>query len=116
MCAGVETATAVVTGVMTLAGLFTGWLGYRIRYRGDAHLIAGYRSGTPADVERLSRVVGRVGLLIGTVTVFAGLIYPVLWIDPRGKTLYWLGYTIVVLVLSGYAVLATRQSVFGPNQ
>lgn len=108
--------TAIVTGVMALSGAFTGWLGYRIRYHGDVHLIAGYRSGMPADTEALSRVVGGVVLMIGVVTVLASLLYPVLDIVPADEVTYWSGYTIVVLVFSGYAVLAARRYVSEPDQ
>jgi len=109
MIAGIETDTAVVTATMALSGIVTGWLGYRIRYHADVHLIAGYRSGMHADTEALARVVGRVVLAVAAVTVLAGLLYPVLHILPAGEVAYWSGYTIVVVVLSGYAVLATRR-------
>jgi hypothetical protein len=109
MIAEISTNTAVVTAVMVLTGAFTGWLGYRIRYRGDVHLIAGYRGDAPADAEALSRVVGRVVLVVAAVTVLAGLIYPMLVVSPGAEVTYWSGYTAIVLVLSGYAVLTSRQ-------
>ncbi|MBB6645610.1 DUF3784 domain-containing protein [Halobellus sp. MBLA0160] len=109
MVAGISTNTAVVTAVTVLTGVFIGWLGYRIRYRGDVHLIAGYRGGAPTDAEALSRVVGRVVLVVAAVTVLAGLIYPMLIISPSAEVTYWSGYTAIVLVLSGYAVLTSRQ-------
>ena len=109
MTAEMSTNAAVVTVVMVLAGVFTGWLGYRIRYRGDVHLIAGYRAGEPADAEELSRVVGRSVLVVAAVTVFAGLAYPMLMIGPGAEVSYWAGYTAIILVVSGYAVLTSRQ-------
>jgi hypothetical protein len=109
MIAEISTNTAVVTAVMILAGVFTGWLGYRIRYPGDVHLIAGYRDGALADAEALSRVVGRVVLAVAAVTVLAGLMYPMLIISPGAEVTYWSGYTAIVLILSGYAVLTGRQ-------
>ena len=108
MIAEISTNTAVVTVVMVLAGVFTGWLGYRIRYRGDVHLIAGYRAGEPTDAEELSRVVGRSVLIAAAVTVLAGLTYPMLIISPGAEVTYWAGYTAIVLIVSGYAVLTSR--------
>ena len=108
MIAEISTNTAVVTAVMVLTGVFTGWLGYRIRYRGDVHLIAGYQGGTPADAEALSRVVGREVLVVA-VSVLAGLTYPMLVISPGAEVTYWSGYTAIILILSGYAVLTSRQ-------
>jgi hypothetical protein len=99
MIAEISTNTAVVTAVMVLTGVFTGWLGYRIRYRGDVHLIAGYRGDAPADAEALSRVVGRVVLVVAAVTVLAGLIHPMLVISPGAELTYWSGYTAIVLIL-----------------
>ena len=109
MIAEISTNTVAVTAVMVLTGVFTGWLGYRIRYRGDVHLIAGYQGGTPADAEALSRVVGRVVLGVAAVSVLAGLIYPTLAISPSAEVTYWSGYAAVVLILSGYAALISRQ-------
>ena len=109
MIAEISTNTAVVTVVMVLAGVFTGWLGYRIRYRGDVHLIAGYRAGEPADAEELSRVVGRSVLVVAVITVLAGLTYPMLIISPGAEVSYWTGYTIIILMISGYAVLTSRK-------
>lgn len=109
MVTGLGTDTAVVTGTMVLTGVFTGWLGYRIRYRGDVHLIAGYRDGVTADTEALSRAVGRVVLVVAALTVLAGLIYPVLNTGSAAAVTYWSGYTAIVLVLSGYAVVASRR-------
>jgi len=114
MIAGIETSTAVVTATMALSGVVTGWLGYRIRYHTDVHLIAGYRNGMRADTEALARVVGRVVLAVAAVTVLAGLLYPVLETIPVGETAYWSGYTTLVVVLSGYAMLATRRHVPKP--
>jgi hypothetical protein len=109
MIGEISTNAAVVTVVMVSTGVFTGWLGYRIRYRGDVHLIAGYQGGTPADAEALSRVVGRVVLGVAAVSVLAGLIYPTLSISPGTEATYWSGYTAIVLLLSGYAVLTSRR-------
>jgi membrane associated rhomboid family serine protease len=114
MIAGIGTDTAVVTATLVLSGVVTGWLGYRIRYRGDVRLIAGYRSGMRADTETLTRVVGRVVLAVAAVTVLAGLLYPVLSIDPADGVTYWAGYTIVVVILSGYAVLTARRYLSEP--
>jgi hypothetical protein len=115
MATELGTDTAVVTGVMGFSGVLIGWLGYRIRYHGDVNLIAGYRSGMPADTEALSRVVGGVVVIIAVVTILAGLLYPVLDIVPGDEVTYWSGYTIVVLVFSGYAVLATRRYASEPD-
>jgi Ca2+/Na+ antiporter len=109
MVTEIRTNTAIVIAVMVLTGVFTGWLGYRIRYRGDVHLIAGYRAGAPADAEALARVIGSVVLVVAAVTVFAGLIYPTLIISPGAEVTYWFGYTAIVLILSGYAFLTSRQ-------
>lgn len=111
---GLGTEVAVVTGTMVLTGVFAGWLGYRIRYRGDVHLIAGYRDGMSADTEALSRAVGRAVLAVAAVTVFAGLLYPVLNSGSDVAVIYWSGYTVIVLVLSGYAVLVGRQYIDEP--
>jgi len=109
MIGEISTNAAVVTVVMVSTGVFTGWLGYRIRYRGDVHLIAGYQGGTPADAEALSRVVGRVVLAVAAVSVLAGLMYPILAISSGAEVTYWSGYTAIVLLLSGYAVLTSRR-------
>jgi hypothetical protein len=111
MIAGLGTDTTVVVGVLVLTGVFTGWLGYRIHYRGDVHLIAGYHRGMSADTEALSRVVGRIVLILAAATILAGLLYPVLTSSPADEVAYWSGYTVVVFVLSGYAVFAARQCV-----
>ncbi|SHG57058.1 DUF3784 domain-containing protein [Halobaculum gomorrense] len=116
MAIALGTDITVVIGVMALSGVFTGWLSYRIRYRGDVHLIAGYRSGMAADTEALSRVVGGVVLIIAVVTVLASLLYPVLDSIPVDEVTYWSGYTIAVLVFSGYAVLTARKYVSEPDQ
>jgi hypothetical protein len=109
MIAEISTNTVAVTAMMLLTGVFTGWLGYRIRYRGDVRLIAGYQGGTPADAEALSRVVGRVVLGVAAVSVLAGLMYPILAISPGAEVTYWSGYTAIVVILSGYAVLTSRR-------
>jgi hypothetical protein len=111
---GLGTEIAVVTGTMVLTGIFTGWLGYRIRYRGDVHLISGYRDGMAADTEALSRTVGRAVLAVAAVTVLAGLLYPVLNSGSDVAVTYWSGYAVVVLVLSGYAVLAGQRCIDEP--
>jgi hypothetical protein len=89
----VATESLAIAGLMTLVGLCLGWLGYRIRFRGDYHLIAGYRSGAVANPEELAGLVGGVTAGLGVVTVFYGLVALVvdagLW--------YWLSYTLVVL-------------------
>lgn len=113
MSDGIETETAVVTAMMALSGVVIGWLGYRIRHHGDVHLIAGYHDGMRADKEALARVVGRVVLVVAAVTVLAGLVYPVLNTIPPDEVTYWSGYTVVVVLLSGYAVSATRR--YGPE-
>jgi hypothetical protein len=110
---GVGTDIVVVTATMVLSGLVTGWLGYRIRYRGDTHLIAGYRSDVAADTDGLARAVGRVVLLVAVVTLVAGLSYPVLEVDTADELAYWSAYTLVVLALAGYAVVASRRYVSG---
>ena len=109
MIGEISTNAAVVTVVMVSTGVFTGWLGYRIRYRGDVHLIAGYQGGTPADAEALSRVVGRVVLAVAAVSVLTGLTYPTLAISLGAEVTYWSGYTAIVAILSGYAVLSSRR-------
>lgn len=116
MAAGFGTDTAVVTGSMLLTGVFIGWLGYRIRFRRDVHLIAGYRRGTTADTEALSRVVGRVVLVLAAVTAFAGVVYPILSRGLADGGIYWSGYTIVVLLLGGYAVVVSRRHVSNPDR
>lgn len=109
MTAEIGTNTATVTAVMVLTGALTGWLGHRIRHRGDVHLIAGYRGGAPTDAEALSRVVGRVVLVTAAGTVLAGLIHPVLIVSPGAEVTYWPGYTAIVLILGGYAASTGRQ-------
>lgn len=114
MVAGVGTDTAVVTGMMSLTGLFTGWLGYRIRYCGDIHLIAGYRDNMDANTDALARAVGTAVLIMAVVTVFAGVLYVGLDAIPINELAYWSGYSMVVLILSGYAVITSRRYVSEP--
>jgi cytochrome c biogenesis factor len=111
MLSGVESETVVVMGVLALGGLFTGWLGYRIRYRSDVSLIAGYDDEISADAEALSRVIGRVVLAVAAITVLSGLLYPVVEGGPIDAGLYWVGYTVIIVVLSGYAVFASQRYV-----
>lgn len=109
MIPGLGTESAVVMGVMALTGLVTGWLGYRIRYHRDLHLIAGYRSGRGADEQALSRVVGGVVLVVAALTVAAGAFSPVVGITQGAEGLYWAAYTGIVLLLGGYAVVVSRR-------
>jgi len=63
----------VVAIGMLLSGLLIGWLGYRIRYQQDYHLISGYRPGTASDEEGLAGLVGGVTIGLGLLTGLWGL-------------------------------------------
>lgn len=109
MAAGVEADSIVVTSVLMLSGAFTGWVGYRIRYRRDVHLIAGYQRDTDADTEALAQAIGRVVLVVAAVTILAGLLYPRMTSSSGDDLAYWAAYTMAILLLSGYALVAGRR-------
>jgi hypothetical protein len=114
MVSGLERDVVVVGAILLVSGLVTGWLGYRIRYRGDVHLIAGYRREMATDTDALARVVGRAVLAVGGVTICAGLGYPLVAAGSDSAGIYWTVYTFVVVLLSGYAVVVGRRHVSPP--
>ncbi|AFK19968.1 MULTISPECIES: DUF3784 domain-containing protein [Haloferax] len=97
--------TTIVVAVLMLTGLGLCYLGYRIRYLKDYHLIAGYRSEEVADADSLARLVGGGTIVIGLVTLLYGAGAIVL----RAGDTYWLSYTVLVLVSAGYLSVQSRQ-------
>lgn len=107
MATGLASDDLLVLAVMALTGAFVSYLGYRIRYRGDVHLVAGYPRDRPVDDDALARVVGRITLAVGALTLAFGLASPFV----ETGLLYWGLYTLLVLALGAYSMVATREFV-----
>jgi len=97
---GTETLAAVA--LMGVAGLLIGYLGYRIRYRGDVVLIAGYDADRVTDDEGLADLVGGVVLALGGVHVGFGL--ALLYFPPNLE--FWMAYLAAMAV--GLGVVQVR--------
>jgi hypothetical protein len=95
-----ETLLAVV--LMLLAGAVICYLGYRIRYRGDVVLIAGYDAERVTDDEGLADLVGGVTIAVGLVHVVFGL--GLLYFPPG--LAFWLVY--VAALFAGLGVVQVR--------
>lgn len=78
-----------------IAGLVCILLGFRIGWRGDVHLIAGYDKDRIADPVGLGRLVGGTCVVLGlALVVMAGAL--VAWPDAEGILTF--GYAVVVIV------------------
>lgn len=67
-----------LAGMILLAvGLLLLYLGYLIRYRGKTSLLAGYRADRVADEEGLAHSAGGGVLLLGLMSVIAGVLIAV---------------------------------------
>lgn len=80
--------------VFTLAALVVGMLGFRIRSRGDVHLIAGYDSDRVSDPAGLARFVGGIcyALAIAALGVAA-----VLLVRPKAAAPIIAGFAFVAV-------------------
>jgi hypothetical protein len=105
MAVELTTDTLVVVGVMALTALFIGWLGYRIRYRGDVYLVAGYREDDVSDPDGVARLVGTATLVFAAATLVFGVLYPL----TSGELAYWGGYLVVAAIVLGYVQIAGRK-------
>lgn len=111
MTGGIRPETTALALLLTVTGGFIGWVGYRILFHRDVELIAGYRNDMTADTEALARSVGAAVLAIAGVTIIAGLSYPLINPSRAAKTVYWVGYTAITLLLTGVAVVSSRRHI-----
>jgi|GEM_PF-1662859 len=104
-----ELDSVIVVLLLGSSGLFTAFIGHRIR-QGELHLISGYRGDEPVDEDRLARSMGRIAYAVAVVTILAALAYALLSIGPDDQLAFWGGYTVLVLLLAGYAQVASRRA------
>jgi hypothetical protein len=102
MALATDTETLVSVALMLLAAAIVCYLGYRIRYRGDVVLIAGYDSDGVTDDEGLGDLVGGVVIALGLVHVVFGL--ALLAVAPNLE--FWLAYLAAMFV--GLGVVQVR--------
>jgi hypothetical protein len=86
--------------VLAIAGTILTTLGYRIRYRGEWHLIGGVDCRLMRDPDGFARWVGSVGLVLGSLTFSAAALA---YTRPDLNTI--LGTSYAGAVLAGTAVL-----------
>jgi len=94
--------TLLAVALVLLGGAVVCYLGYRIRYRGDVVLIAGYDSERVTDDEGLAALVGGVVVALGLVHVVFGL--ALLAVPPTLE--FWLAYVAAMAV--GLGVVQVR--------
>jgi hypothetical protein len=97
----VLTPQAQVVLLLALAGALLSVLGYRIRYRREWHLIAGFRFDILRDPEGFGRWVGSIGILLGSVS-FGAAALALTRPDLNGL----LGTAYAAAFLGGTALLA----------
>jgi hypothetical protein len=102
MTSPAEQETRLAVALMLLAGALVCYLGYRIRYRGDVALIAGYDAERVTDDEGLADLVGGVVIVLGLVHVAFGLGMPYFPLDLA----FWLAYLAAMGV--GIGVVQVR--------
>jgi hypothetical protein len=87
---------------MLFGSLLVGYLGYRIRFRRDVGLIAGYDPETGADDGAMARLVGNLAVGTALLTALYGLAVPFV-----GSSLpFWGSY--VVAVVAGVVFVQVR--------
>lgn len=94
-----------VAVVLALSALSMGGLGYLIRYRKRYHLISGFDPERVSDPDGLAEVVGGGALLLAVLT--AGTAVVELLQETNGTL--WLGYTAMVVGVSGWLLWRTRE-------
>jgi hypothetical protein len=97
-----STETLVAVAVLLGAALVVTYLGYRIRYRGDVVLIAGYDADRVTDEEGLAGLVGGVTVALGLAHVGFGL---GLLVAPPNLA-FWTVYLVVLF--AGLGVVQVR--------
>jgi hypothetical protein len=97
-----DTETLVAVALMLVTAAVIVYLGYRIRYRGDVRLVAGYDPDDVVDDEGLAALVGGVTIALGVVHGLYGL--GLLYFPPT--LAFWSGYLLVFL--GGIAVVQAR--------
>ena len=102
MALNTGTETLVAVALLVLAGVVVGFLGYRIRYRGDVVLIAGYDAERVTDDEGLGSLVGGVVFALGAVHVAFGV--ALLAVSP--DLAFWAAYLVAMAV--GLGVVQVR--------
>jgi len=94
MALSTDAETLAGVALLCFGALVVGYLGYRIRYRGDVFLVAGYDPESVTDPEGLGDFVGGVVLALGGVTA----VYAVgLLADPPDRW-FWGSYLVVFAV------------------
>jgi len=96
--------TLLAVGIMLASAAFVGYLGYRIRYRGDVHLVAGYDADRVTDAAGLADFAGGVTIALGALHVPIGLSLLVAPADAR----FWTAYTL--MLVGGVGVLSVGSS------
>jgi len=99
MAPATDSETLLSALLLFAAGLFIAYLGYRIRYRGDVHLIAGYDAERVTDDEGLAALVGGVTVALGALHPTSGV--ALLYFPP--DLAFWSGYGLAMAV--GLAVV-----------
>jgi hypothetical protein len=102
MALATDSETLFAVAFMLLGAAFICYLGYRIRYRGDVVLIAGYDSERVTDDEGLADLVGGVVIALGLVHVAFGLGMLYFPLDLA----FWLAYLAAMFV--GLGVVQVR--------
>mgnify|MGYP000123809698 CR=1 FL=1 len=105
MALATDSETLVAVALMLLGGAVIGYLGYRIRYRGDVVLIAGYDPERVTDDEGLADLVGGVVIALGLVHVVFGLAMLYFPLDLA----FWLVYLVAMFVGLGVVQVRGRQ-------
>jgi hypothetical protein len=73
MALSTDPETLVSTAVMLGVALVIGYLGYRIRYRGDVRLVAGYDPDRVTDPDAIAGLVGGMVLALAGVSAVYGV-------------------------------------------
>lgn len=92
-----ETAASVLVA-MVASGVLAIYLGYRIRVRGDVHLMSGTRPEYVTDEEGMTRLAGTASVGVGVLTVLYGLLFP--W--APSQAVYWGSYLALAAFAGAY--------------
>jgi hypothetical protein len=100
-----DAETLLAVGIVLASGAFVAYLGYRIRYHRDVHLVAGYDADRVTDAAGLADFAGGILLALGAAHVPVGL---ALLVSSAGSR-FWTAYTLLVLAGVGVLVVGSRR-------
>ena len=92
--------------VLLLTGILLSVLGYRIRFRREWHLIAGFDLGHLRDPEGFGNWMGTIGLFLGSLTLGAAALA---FTRPDLNPVLGTAYTAVVLASTAAVLLGAAR-------